>query len=83
MLKPDKATSPGQPPKRAENVLFSVWADKNVLQDGGVGPGGDLAISRGYLHSNQCLQGLLSVMSVAGRAAQIVNNFLIKSVERC
>jgi hypothetical protein len=83
MFKRDKATSPAETSMRAENTLFPGRAATNLLLDRGIGAGGDFAYPTGLLHSDQCLQGFLAVMPVVGSAAKIVNNFLIKSAERC
>jgi hypothetical protein len=68
---------------RAENALFSGRTTTNVLLDRDVGAGYDLANPTGFLHFDQCLQGFGAVMPGVGSAPQIVNNFLIKSAERC
>ena len=82
MFKRDKATSPANPSRRAENALFPGRAATNVLLDRGIGAGGDSANPTALLHFDQCLQGFFAVRPVVGSAAQIVNNFLIKSAER-
>jgi hypothetical protein len=83
MFKRDKATSPAEPSMRAENVRFPVWAATNQLLNRGIGAGGDSDNPTGLLHFDQCLQGFLAIMPGVGGEVQIVNNFLIKSAERC
>jgi hypothetical protein len=83
MFQRDKATSPVGTSERAENVFFPGSPATNQLLDRGIGAGGDSVSSTGLLHFDQCLQGFGSFMPGVGSAAQIVNNFLIKSAERC
>ena len=75
MSKRDKATSPVELLKRAENVLSPGWPDTKQLLDRGVGAGGDSAYPTRLLHSGQCLQGFYAIMPGFGGGAQIVNNF--------
>jgi hypothetical protein len=83
MCKRDKATSPPKPSRKVENVLFPARAAPNGRPDRDMGVSGDLANPTELRHFGEYSQGFHTIMPVIGREVQIVNNFLIKSAERC
>jgi hypothetical protein len=62
MFRRDKATSPAEPSKWAENVIFPGRAATNRPLDRDVGTGRDSVNPTGLLHSDQCLQGFCAII---------------------